>query len=420
MLLAWDDGLSVADMHDRSGLSPRRGRYWRRAFRQKRLGIFPAPALRAAAEGRPVPARPKDRRGVPPAPVKARPAAGVPASAAPTARERVLAAELLKRPGVEPDDPMAEAGRKTLRFHFQRVLQHEAGTRQGEDIEALHDMRVATRRMRAAFRVFEPYFDPDVVAPFLKGLRRAGQALGAVRDLDVFRDTVRAYQAALPPPQQGGLDPFLAELEMRREAARQEMIAYLDSGKFGRFVERFAVFAETPGMGSRPLAPDGNEPRPYRVRHVAPMAIYERLAEVRAYGEWIAGPDVPLARLHALRIDTKRLRYALEFFQEVLGTEARQVIRDTVAVQDHLGLIQDGVVASGILRDFLVWGTWGAQVEGRRTRSDAMPIMAPGVATYLAVRQSEVQQLVASFPQVWQRVTGPEFSRGLAEAVGVL
>ncbi len=49
---------------------------------------------------------------------------------------------------------MSEAGRKTFRFHFRRMVYNEPGTRLGEDIEAMHDMRVATRRMRAAFRVF--------------------------------------------------------------------------------------------------------------------------------------------------------------------------------------------------------------------------------------------------------------------------
>ena len=52
-------------------------------------------------------------------------------------------------------DPLAEAGRKIMRYHFAQVIKHEPGTRLGEDIEALHDMRVATRRLRASFDVFQ-------------------------------------------------------------------------------------------------------------------------------------------------------------------------------------------------------------------------------------------------------------------------
>ena len=104
----------------------------------------------------------------------------------------------LKAPGVLPDDPMSEAGRKVLRFHFERMLAHEPGTRLGEDIEELHDMRVATRRMRSAFGVFSPYFDPDALQPFFKGLRRTGRALGGVRDLDVFMEKAQRYRNMLP------------------------------------------------------------------------------------------------------------------------------------------------------------------------------------------------------------------------------
>src|SRR5690606_3507983 len=95
----------------------------------------------------------------------------------------------------------------------------------------------------------------------------------------------------------------------------------------------------------------GGEPQPYRVRHVAPVAIYERLAAVRAYDEWVTIPSPPVARLHALRIVCKRLRYAVEFFREALGPEAKILINQVVGMQDHLGELQDAVVASGILRD---------------------------------------------------------------------
>ncbi len=80
--------------------------------------------------------------------------------------------------GILPDDSLAEAGRKVMRYHFAQMLRHEEGTRLGEDIEALHDMRVATRRLRAAFEVFGEAFEPDALKPHLKGLRATGRALG--------------------------------------------------------------------------------------------------------------------------------------------------------------------------------------------------------------------------------------------------
>jgi CHAD domain-containing protein len=327
------------------------------------------------------------------------------------ARQQV---ELLERPGIQPDDPMSEAGRKTFRFHFRRMLYHEPGTRLGEDIEALHDMRVATRRMRAAFRVFGDHFDAKAIAPHLKGLKRTGRALGRVRDLDVFRERTEAYLATLSDSERHSLDGLLAAQDGRREAAREKMIDYLDGKKYRRFVEGFGEFVETEGMGSLPVAPNGGEPRPYRVCHVAPVTIYQRLAAVRAYDEWVSIPDPPLTRLHSLRIACKRLRYTLEFFSEVLGSETKTVIKEVVTIQDHLGALQDAVVASSILQDLL---TSAARVEERASQPQ---MSAPGMEAYLANRQAALRQLVDTFPSVWAPIKRMEFSQMIADALTCL
>ena len=325
------------------------------------------------------------------------------------------AVELLSAPGIEPDDPMSEAGRKTFRFHYRRLVYHEPGTRLGNDIEFLHDMRVATRRMRAAFRVFGQYYEPKAVTAYQKGLKRTGRALGPVRDLDVFRLKIQSYMSTLPQSQRHDLDGFLAILEAHRDSARERMNAFLDSGKYARFKDRFGQFVETEGMGSRPIVFDGNEPPPYRVRHVAPMAIYQRLAAVRAYDEWVSIPNPPPERLHSLRIACKRLRYTLEYFCEVLGPDTRTLIKSIVTIQDHLGNLQDAVVACALLADYLQRGTWG-----RDTVPDAQavaPVDVPGVEAYLTAKQVELEHLLESFPEVWRQLQEDEFSRMVAEAV---
>lgn len=423
VLLAWDNGLSREEISRRSGLSSRRVQYWLSQFSQKRMGVFPARDVEAmivngvaspADSGGGIEVREKQ-----PVPEKA-PAAAVAGTSTAESPAQHRPIQLLEKPGIEPDDPMSEAGRKTLRFHFRRMLYNEPGTRLGEDIEALHDMRVATRRMRAAFQVFDDHYKPKVVARYQKGLKRTGRALGGVRDLDVFREKTQAYRDALPASQQGGLDGFLSVLELRREAARERMITYLDSKKYLRFTDRFGRFVETEGLGSRAVTLDGDEPRPYHVRHVAPMAVYERLANMRAYDEWVTIPNPPVARLHALRIACKRLRYTLEFFREVLGPDTKELVKEVVVMQDHLGDLQDAVVASGILRDYLNWGTWGPSGADWSRPSLAVPVIAPGVAAYLAAKQSEIQHLVEAFPQQWHRLAGPDFSQRVADAVSVL
>ncbi len=336
-----------------------------------------------------------------------------------TYRLGVLRLPLLEHPGLNVDDAMAEAGRKTLYFHFQRMLYYEPGTRLGEDIEELHHMRVATRRMRAAVRVFEDHLDPATIKPFVKALRRTGQALGAVRDLDVFRAKTQLYLDQLPPERQGELAPLLAAWQVERDQARAQMLTVLDSKLYTDFKEQFDIFLQTPGAGALPVIASEGEPLPHRVRHIAPVALYQHLAAVRAFDEWIVRPDTPLVRFHQLRIAFKGLRYTLEFFQRVLGSEAKSLIEDIKVMQDHLGDLQDAVVTCNLLRDFLTWGTW-SHAEADTPVRPAEPIVAPGVASYLAARQAELEHLVHTFPQAWQRIISAEFSQRVAAAVAGL
>ena len=313
----------------------------------------------------------------------------------------------LKSPGVLPDDAMSEAGRKVLRFHFERVLEHEPGTRLGEDIEELHDMRVATRRLRSAFGVFSPYFDPDALQPFLKGLRRTGRALGGVRDLDVFMEKAQRYLDELSEEEQSSLDPLLTDWQEQREAKRAQMLGYLDGKKYQQFVRDFGEFLLTEGAGALPVPAD--EPLPHRVCQLAPSLIYNRYQVVRGYETVIEG--APIETLHALRIDCKRLRYSLEFFREVLGQEAEDVIREVVTVQDHLGDLHDADVACSLLVAFL--DGW-ARAEQRER------INVSGVTRYLVAKQNDLRELIESFPAAWQHFNRAEVRRQLALAVSVL
>lgn len=317
----------------------------------------------------------------------------------------------LERPGVEPDDPLSEAGRKVLRYHFAEMLRHEEGTRLGEDIEELHDMRVATRRMRAAFEVFENAFDLKAVKPHLKGLRAAGRALGRVRDLDVFMEKAQLYLDSLPPEQRHGLDMLLGAWSEQREADRAEMLAHLDSPDYQNFKRKFAVFLNTPGAGARQIPEEQIEPE--LVRYVAPVLIYTRLAAVRAYEPRL--PSASIEQLHALRIEFKKLRYTVEFFKEVMGVQAGAVIGDIKGLQDHLGDLNDADVACQILREFLDnWENREVQVP-LSERSNPEPLVA-----YLAAKHAERHRLIVTFQEAWAHFDRPEFRENLAQAIAVL
>jgi CHAD domain-containing protein len=313
----------------------------------------------------------------------------------------------IKKPGILRDDPMSEAGRKTFLFHFVRMLANEDGTREGSDIEKLHDMRVATRRMRSAMRVFRPYYQKKAIRPFLKGLRQTGRALGSVRDLDVFMENAAAYLQTLPPEDQTSLDPLLSSWEVQREAARAKMLTHLDSNNYNRFVSGFGEFLTTEGAGA--ILPKPSKPTADRVFQIIPVLIYHHLEVVLAYENVLEGAS--LETHHALRIDMKRFRYILEFFQEVLGGEVKPVIADAVAIQDHLGALNDADVACQILIEYL---------DNWREKDQRERINIQGVTQYLIAQQTTLRTLVDTFPEQWEHFTRKEMRRELGLAVANL
>jgi len=303
-------------------------------------------------------------------------------------------------------DSVREAARKLMRVHFQRMLQHEPGTLQGDDVEELHDMRVATRRLRAAFRIFGPYFDDKRVNLLNKGLRRAGRALGRVRDLDVFITKSERFISTASDPHFYELEPLLTYCHDQRDAARTSMIALLESPKHKRFVTDLSLFLQDEDA---PIDRGLADAHRSTLCHVLPDLIKVRYLAVSENGPDISG--VSLDRLHRLRIDCKRLRYLLEFTRDVLDPEAESLIQQLVGMQDHLGDLVDADVASGVTIGFLA--DWIKDAERGDSRIQ-------GIAQYLIARQDELHRLRDSLPEKWRRFNRPELQDLLNRTVGVL
>jgi CHAD domain-containing protein len=311
----------------------------------------------------------------------------------PTPTEHIPSDEV---PGILVSDSMAEAARKTLRFHLLRMMANEAGTREGVDIEALHDMRVATRRMRTAFYVLADAIDTNATAPYLKELKRTGRVLGHIRDLDVFREKAQAYLGAFAKSIPPDLTLLKSAWDAEHARARSKLIEYLDSERYTQFKHAFTTYLEIPA------APTPASNATQRVTVALPDLIAERLVEFYTCKTRLDQPSADLTDYHQMRIVTKYLRYTLEYFREVLGPEVEQAIDELKVLQNHLGALQDAVVASTHLHNIITWGTWLRPVE-EHLRWTPTPLTAPDIGAYLEFRQTESRRLVRTFPEAWAR-----------------
>jgi CHAD domain-containing protein len=141
--------------------------------------------------------------------------------------------------------------------------------------------------------------------------------------------------------------------------------------------------------------------------------IYKRFEAVQAYDRVLG--EAGLETLHQLRITFKQLRYALEYFAEILGEEGRRVIEEVKTLQDHLGELNDARVAAEMLSELLA--DW---VKNRPDQPQTEQPDPAQVAAYLQAKLEERQHLLETFPQAWARFNRPELRRDLALAISVL
>jgi CHAD domain-containing protein len=113
-------------------------------------------------------------------------------------------------PGLRADMTFAQAAAATVAVRAEEVFEHGAGVLDTDEIERVHDMRVATRRLRAVLEIYAPCFPKGALRPVLKEVKALADALGARRDPDVLLARLDQMRAALTSADVLGIDAFAA------------------------------------------------------------------------------------------------------------------------------------------------------------------------------------------------------------------
>jgi inorganic triphosphatase YgiF len=245
------------------------------------------------------------------------------------------------------DAPAAAFNRIALAC-LDHLQQNHPGAISSDDPEYIHQMRVATRRLRAALRLFGPLLPADFAASVVTPLQGLMSLLGQARDLDVLLAEIAApVLHALPDePRLAALVGIITERGFDR---RQAAVEFMRSPRFGAIV--LAVLETLRGQSAKVGA--GNTAADTETLTLAAFAA-DRLRRLRKKVRTLAAQariDNP-ASLHALRIGIKRLRYALEFFTPLAGPKAmRRMLAQLARLQDALGQINDLASAGELLMD---------------------------------------------------------------------
>jgi len=226
------------------------------------------------------------------------------------------------------------------------LLAHDPGTRLGTDGEDLHQMRVATRRLRAYFRAVRSMLVPEWVANVRTELAWLGSKLGPVRDLDVLLGHLDQECDTLHLPDRRAVGRLSQFLKRERAEARVLLLQALESDRYLALLERLELGVQLPAV----------------VHAIMPL---EEIAGVefkklrRAIQE--SGMEASDNLLHHIRIQGKRARYAAELAERSVGKPATRFLRQAKALQDVLGEHHDAIVTEERLRNLL------AQARGKIT-----------------------------------------------------
>ena len=229
-----------------------------------------------------------------------------------------------------------------LTKHVGWLTTHDPGTRLGTAPECLHQMRVATRRLRALLHIARPILLPAWVTALDQELEWLSDILGPARDLDVQIAYFEKEAAGFNIRDHILLEQFTSHLRTQRDAAQQLLLSELTSARYFELIRRLQQAAQAPSAVESPLT----------VRQLAQQAFRKLRKAIRRLTH--SSSD---AALHKIRIKTKRARYAAELALSAMGKPASRLIKSARVVQDLLGVHQDAIQAERHVRQFLKYST---------------------------------------------------------------
>jgi CHAD domain-containing protein len=249
-------------------------------------------------------------------------------------------AKAKKIKGLKCND-VASAGIKlVLQTRFGELASFREAAMDWNDPEGVHSMRVASRRLRSALRDFTPYIRKQRIGSVLKQLRNIAGALGEVRDQDVAIIALEKIESSIPSHFSPALKQLIDRRKEIRDEARQELISILEETQVKDLESLFTTSVDA-ATAVRESKVAGTQPR----NHISFLLmsrsiILDRLRELEKLSQGLFNP-FDIETLHEMRIAAKRLRYAIELFQQCWGHSIATYAKRVARMQTALGEVHD-------------------------------------------------------------------------------
>ena len=297
-----------------------------------------------------------------------------------------------------PDASYGLFGAEALLKRLQALTQESAGVRRAEDIESVHRMRVASRRLRAALNLFKDTLPRKKFVEWERQVKRITRALGAVRDTDVQIAALDECLGRLTEPRhRPGIARLRLRLQQRRACLQADVLKALDGWETNALADDMAQSLRQTLVRARLNQVQAVSPPVFQLAH---SHILLRLEEFLSY-EFFVGKPERVEELHAMRIAAKRLRYTLEVFAPLYKGQFKEPLKAVREAQELLGDIHDGDVWARDLPQF---------IEEERARmveymgnARAFSRLAIGLRDLQQDRQRRRDQRYHAFVQFWKQ-----------------
>jgi CHAD domain-containing protein len=298
----------------------------------------------------------------------------------------------------ENDNGYCLYGAEAMRQRLPALIEQIPHVRTADDIEGVHQMRVASRRLRAAFALFAECLPAKRAATWEAAIRRITKSLGAARDTDVQFEWLTGFLAgASDPAWRPGINRLLLRLYQKRQELQRKVLKALDRLEASRTLDELGSVLHEQVVQARLQQVDAHAPDVYRR---AAEAIELRLAEFLAYDVFVHQPERAVEH-HQMRIAAKHLRYTLEIFDELYEDGLKKPIKTAKQIQEMLGDVHDCDVWCAFVPEFM-------EAERQRTldyfgTDNYAQRFTPGLLALQADRQQHRAERYQEFVKFWDK-----------------
>jgi CHAD domain-containing protein len=297
---------------------------------------------------------------------------------------------------IKIDQATCAFGATKILTHLQALEDEISGVRLAEDIECIHRMRVASRRLRSTLPLFHACFPGKKMTAWLSKIKVVTGSLSRARDLDVQLDVLQNFlEETTQKRYQPGIRRIMIRLGQKRDLQQTKVLKMLDQLAGWQLVDELRAAMQQ----KLDAAVVAQNPTTFPLYYLSYRSISNQLEIMLKHSEAVFDPQ-NIQELHQMRIEAKRLRYTMETFSAIYPEEFKSFIRNVKDIQEFTGNIHDCDVWCDFLPRFI-------QKESQRTldfygSERPFQFIAPGIKHFFENRRLIRQQLHDAFIIQWK------------------